>query len=76
MCLIIGIAIRIKTVLFFQGFLALDAAMQEDETLKDEMAGTTAISIIVKNQKLYCVSYSPYIQLGLHIKISKIILKM
>ncbi|XP_046666270.1 probable protein phosphatase 2C T23F11.1 isoform X1 [Homalodisca vitripennis] len=39
-----------------QGFLALDAAMQEEETLKDELAGTTAISIIIKNEKLYCAN--------------------
>jgi len=29
-----------------------------DEQMKDEMAGTTAIVIILKNNKIYCVRIS------------------
>lgn len=39
-----------------QGFLALDAAMQEEETLKDELSGTTAIAILIKSEKLFCAN--------------------
>lgn len=34
----------------------MDASMLEEDTLKDELAGTTAIAIVIKNNKLYCVS--------------------
>lgn len=40
-----------------KGFLDVDTAMLEDEALKDEMAGTTAVSILIKNNSLYCVSF-------------------
>lgn len=30
--------------------------MLNDEEMKEEMAGTTAICVILKNQKIYCVS--------------------
>ncbi|KAK2563508.1 putative protein phosphatase 2C T23F11.1 [Acropora cervicornis] len=36
------------------GFLSCDTDMQKDEQMKDEMAGTTAIVVILKNQKIYC----------------------
>ncbi|XP_020619835.1 probable protein phosphatase 2C T23F11.1 [Orbicella faveolata] len=36
------------------GFLSCDIDMQKDEQMKDEMAGTTAIVIILKNNKIYC----------------------
>ncbi|RMX40314.1 hypothetical protein pdam_00008697 [Pocillopora damicornis] len=36
------------------GFLACDTDMQKDDQMKDEMAGTTAIVIILKNNKIYC----------------------
>lgn len=29
-----------------------------DEQMKDEMAGTTAVVVILKNQKIYCVRIS------------------
>ncbi|BFZ15105.1 hypothetical protein BsWGS_18143 [Bradybaena similaris] len=37
-----------------QGFLALDEEMQKDETMKDELAGTTAVIVLIKNGKMYC----------------------
>lgn len=27
-----------------------------DEAMKDELAGTTAVTVLLKNNKLYCVS--------------------
>lgn len=32
--------------------------MISDEQMKDEMAGTTAVVVILKNQKIYCVRIS------------------
>ena len=43
-----------KTYLI-QGFLDVDNAMLQEESLKDELAGTTAVAIILKDNKLYCV---------------------
>jgi len=40
---------------FIQGFLDVDNAMLQEESLKDELAGTTAVAIILKDNKLYCV---------------------
>lgn len=37
-----------------QGFLDLDHMMQHDEVLKDELAGTTAICVLLCKGKLYC----------------------
>ncbi|XP_063871878.1 probable protein phosphatase 2C T23F11.1 isoform X3 [Scylla paramamosain] len=37
-----------------QGFLDLDNAMQTDEVLKDELAGTTAICCLLRNRTIYC----------------------
>ncbi|CAG2061849.1 unnamed protein product, partial [Timema podura] len=37
-----------------QGFLDADQAMLHDESLKDELAGTTAVVIIIKDNVLYC----------------------
>lgn len=37
-----------------KGFLGLDEDMLEDEEMKEELAGTTAISVIIKDKKLYC----------------------
>ena len=31
-----------------------------DETMKDELAGTTAITVLLKNHRLYCVSIISY----------------
>ncbi|XP_008471162.1 probable protein phosphatase 2C T23F11.1 [Diaphorina citri] len=39
-----------------KGFMDLDAAMLDDDALKDELAGTTAICILIKDNILYCVS--------------------
>lgn len=44
-----------------QGFLELDKAMQDDATLKDEPAGTTVIALLIKDNILYSVSHSHYI---------------
>jgi hypothetical protein len=41
---------------FVQGFLDVDNAMLQDESLKDELAGTTAVAVILKDNRLYCVS--------------------
>ncbi|XP_060570103.1 probable protein phosphatase 2C T23F11.1 isoform X1 [Ruditapes philippinarum] len=38
------------------GFLQLDHDMTQDETMKDELAGTTAISVLIKNKRLYCAN--------------------
>jgi len=38
-----------------QGFLDVDNAMLQEESLKEELAGTTAVAIILKDNKLYCV---------------------
>lgn len=39
-----------------QGFLDLDAAMRQDELLKDLMAGSTAICVLIRNKTLYCAN--------------------
>lgn len=39
-----------------QGFLDMDASMLEEDSLKDELAGTTAIAIVIQNSKLYCAN--------------------
>ena len=38
-----------------RGFLDIDQDMLNDNQMKDEMAGTTAICVILKNDKIYCV---------------------
>lgn len=37
-----------------KGFLGLDEDMLQDEDMKDELAGTTAICVIIKDKKIYC----------------------
>lgn len=37
-----------------QGFLAVDSDMLEDENMKDELAGTTAVIVLLKGNKVYC----------------------
>ncbi|GAB1599988.1 probable protein phosphatase 2C T23F11.1, partial [Argonauta hians] len=37
-----------------QGFLLLDNEMLKDESMKDELAGTTALVILLKSSKLFC----------------------
>ncbi|XP_059155657.1 probable protein phosphatase 2C T23F11.1 isoform X2 [Physella acuta] len=36
------------------GFLSLDEEMLRDEAMKDELAGTTAVIVLIKNGKMYC----------------------
>lgn len=33
----------------------MDTAMAEDEVLKDELAGSTAVVVLLKDKKMYCV---------------------
>lgn len=33
----------------------MDTAMAEDELLKDELAGSTAVVVLLKDKKMYCV---------------------
>ncbi len=39
-----------------EGFLQLDADMTQDEEMKDEMAGTTAVAVLVKAGRLHCAN--------------------
>lgn len=34
----------------------MDSAMAEDDILKSELAGSTAVVVLVKNKIIYCVS--------------------
>lgn len=34
----------------------MDSAMAEDDILKDELAGSTAVVVLVKDKIIYCVS--------------------
>jgi protein phosphatase PTC2/3 len=43
-------------VCLFQGFLDIDAAMLKDQTLREQMAGSTAVAILIKDDKLYCAN--------------------
>eukprot|EP00795_Rhopilema_esculentum_P000079 gene79-9691_t len=38
------------------GFLSCDADMLQDESMKDEMAGSTAICTLVKNNTIFCAN--------------------
>ncbi|CAF0799821.1 unnamed protein product [Brachionus calyciflorus] len=37
-----------------KGFLSLDSDMLDDDEMKDELAGTTAICVILKDRKIFC----------------------
>ncbi|CAG2178841.1 unnamed protein product, partial [Oppiella nova] len=37
-----------------QSFLELDSDMLSDDQMRDELAGTTAITCLIKNNKIYC----------------------
>uniref|UniRef100_A0A2R5LLR9 protein-serine/threonine phosphatase n=1 Tax=Ornithodoros turicata TaxID=34597 RepID=A0A2R5LLR9_9ACAR len=37
-----------------KGFLELDSDMLKDDAMKDELAGTTAVVVLLKDGKLYC----------------------
>lgn len=39
-----------------KGYLAIDEAMLQDEALKDVMAGSTAVSVLIKDMQLYCAN--------------------
>lgn len=39
----------------------MDTAMAEDDLLKDELAGSTAVVVLVKDQVIYCVSKKLYV---------------
>ncbi|EDO40449.1 predicted protein [Nematostella vectensis] len=39
-----------------KGFLSCDTDMLKDEQMKDEVAGTTAVVVVIKNNKLYCAN--------------------
>ncbi|GMT18601.1 hypothetical protein PFISCL1PPCAC_9898 [Pristionchus fissidentatus] len=38
------------------GFMTLDEMMKADDDMKDDMSGTTAVTIIVKNGVIYCAN--------------------
>ncbi|XP_050434755.1 probable protein phosphatase 2C T23F11.1 [Adelges cooleyi] len=38
------------------GFMDMDTAMAEDELLKDELAGSTAVVVLLKDNTLYCAN--------------------
>ncbi|MCP9259235.1 putative protein phosphatase 2C T23F11.1 [Dirofilaria immitis] len=35
-------------------FLALDEKMRNDDEMRDDMSGTTAVVVLIKNKKIYC----------------------
>ena len=35
--------------------MTFDESMQKDEQMREELAGTTAITVLVKDNMLYCV---------------------
>ncbi|XP_058823578.1 probable protein phosphatase 2C T23F11.1 [Topomyia yanbarensis] len=39
-----------------RGFLDIDEAMLNDESLKEQMAGSTAVAVVIKNDRLYCAN--------------------
>lgn len=39
-----------------KGFLAIDEAMLHEESLRDVMAGSTAVAVIIRDGKLYCAN--------------------
>ena len=39
-----------------RGFLDLDSAMAQDVSLKNEIAGTTAVTVLIKGNKLFCAN--------------------
>lgn len=38
-----------------QAFLEFDAHMLKEESMRDELAGTTAITVLVRGKQLFCV---------------------
>lgn len=43
-------------VCVLQAFLEIDEALLNEEELKDEMGGSTAVCCLIKDNKLYCVN--------------------
>ena len=39
--------------MIFQGFLECDRVMRSEESLKDEMAGSTAVVVLTQGNKLW-----------------------
>lgn len=39
-----------------KGYIEFDKEMSLDEDIREDLAGTTAICVIIKDQKLYCVN--------------------
>lgn len=39
-----------------KGFLAIDEAMLEEDSLRDVMAGSTAVTVMIRDGKLYCAN--------------------
>lgn len=39
-----------------QSFLDIDEAMLEDEQLQEQMAGSTAVTVLIKDNKLFCAN--------------------
>ncbi|VDM95512.1 unnamed protein product [Thelazia callipaeda] len=37
-----------------QGFLALDEKMRNDDETRDDMSGTTAVVVLIRDRKIYC----------------------
>lgn len=58
-----------------KGFLALDTDMLDDEDMKDELAGTTAICVILKDKKIFCVKIIYFRKYLFKKKLKKIIKK-
>lgn len=40
-----------------KGFLEFDKEMSLDEEMREDLAGTTAICVLIKDQKLFCVGW-------------------
>lgn len=40
-----------------QGFLALDDQMRQDDEMREDMSGTTAVVVLIKDKKIYCGSF-------------------
>jgi protein phosphatase 2C family protein 2/3 len=46
------------------GFLKLDEELKQDEETKEQMSGTTAVTVLIKDRKIYC-GWS-YVRIFLH----------
>lgn len=42
-----------------KGFLQLDDEMSHEDSLKNDLAGSTGIAVILRNNRVYCVSNVP-----------------